>query len=82
MKLWGGRFADRKPDPQLDAQFEKFSESFSFDQRLILYDLRVNTAYLEALGEAGVLKVEEVRRLTRGLVAIGRYIESHPDWAR
>ena len=35
MKLWGGRFAG-KGDPL----FEKFSESFSLDQRLISYDLR------------------------------------------
>ena len=42
MKLWGGRFADDQPAPAPDPQFEKFSESFSFDQRLILYDLRVN----------------------------------------
>ena len=63
MKLWGGRFADRKPDPQGAAQFEKFSESFSFDQRLILYDLGVNTAYVEELGRAGAVRAQEVRRL-------------------
>ncbi|HME01098.1 MAG TPA: argininosuccinate lyase [Terriglobia bacterium] len=82
MKLWGGRFAGDRQAPASDPQFEKFSESFSFDQRLILYDLRVNRAYLEALGEAQVLTTAEVHDLTQGLVAIGRYIDSHPDWAR
>jgi len=82
VKLWGGRFADDQPAPAPDPQFEKFSESFSFDQRLILYDLRVNRAYLEELGAAGVLTTAELRHLTRGLVAIGRYIDSHPHWAR
>jgi argininosuccinate lyase len=82
MKLWGGRFAGNGRSPAADPQFEKFSESFSFDQRLILYDLRVNTAYLEALGEAQVLTKAEVRQLTQGLVTIGRYIDSHPNWAR
>ena len=76
MKLWGGRFAGRT-----DPRFEKFSESFSFDQRLIQYDLRVNAAYVRALGAARVLAPGEVRRLVRGLEALGRYVKSHPDWA-
>jgi len=82
MKLWGGRFAGDRQAAASDPQFETFSESFSFDQRLIAYDLRVNAAYLEALGEARVLTAAEVRHLTRGLVAIGRYVDSHPGWAR
>jgi len=82
MKLWGGRFAGKRQAPASDPQFEKFSESFSFDHRLILYDLHVNQAYLEELGEAQVLTKGEVRRLTQGLAAIGRYVDAHPDWAR
>jgi argininosuccinate lyase len=76
VKLWGGRFQG-----QTDPRFEKFSESFSFDQRLIQYDLRVNLAYVKALGAARVLAPGEVRRLVRGLEALGRYVKSHPDWA-
>jgi argininosuccinate lyase len=78
MKLWGGRFTGRKRD----ALFEAYSESFSFDQRLILYDLRVNLAYVRELGRARVLKGGEVRRLAGGLKALGRYVETHPQWAR
>ena len=78
MKLWGGRFSPGKRDPD----FERFSESFSVDQRLVLYDLRVNRAYVRALGAARVLSAREVRALTRGLDAIRRYVESHPNWAR
>jgi argininosuccinate lyase len=78
MKLWGGRFAPGRRDPH----FEKFSESFSVDQRLILYDLQVNRAYVRALGAARVLSAGEVRRLTRGLDALRRYVETHPGWAR
>ncbi len=78
MKLWGGRFASAKRDPQ----FENFSESFSVDQRLVGYDLRVNLAYVKALGRAGALKPEEVLRLSRGLEAIRRRVESHPRWAK
>jgi len=78
MKLWGGRFAPGRRDPH----FEKFSESFSVDQRLILYDLQVNRAYVRALGAARVLSAGEVRRLTRGLDALRRYVETHSGWAR
>ena len=76
MKLWGGRFARQR-----DRAFEKFSESFSVDQRLIHYDLRVNVAYVRELGRARVLTRGEVRRLRRGLEAIRRYVEAHPHWA-
>lgn len=78
MKLWGGRFSRRQRDPL----FERFSESFSVDQRLIRYDLLANQAYVRELGRAGVLKPGEVRRLSRGLEAILRYVQSHPHWAR
>jgi argininosuccinate lyase len=78
MKLWGGRFAHHRRD----TLFEKYSESFSLDQRWVLYDLRVNQAYLKHLGRAGVLKAGEVQTLTRGLDKIRRYVESHPRWAK
>ncbi len=77
MKLWGGRFADGR-----DAEFERFSESFSLDQRFIFYDLRVNLAYVKALGRAGVLKPSELRRLTQGLDALRKKVEGNPRWAR
>ncbi len=77
MKLWGGRFTGRR-----DPRFEEFSESFSLDQRFILYDLRVNLAYVQELGRVGVLKASEARRLGRGLEAIRHAVERHPGWAR
>jgi len=77
MKLWGGRFVGRR-----DPRFEQFSESFSLDQRFILYDLRVNLAYVKALGKAGVLKAAEVRPLARGLEALRRSVARDPKWAR
>jgi argininosuccinate lyase len=76
MKLWGGRFTGRT-----DPEFEKFSESFSVDHRLVLYDLKVNLAYVEALGEAHVLNEADVRRLRRGLGSVRRYVMQHPNWA-
>jgi argininosuccinate lyase len=77
MKLWGGRFSHAKRDKL----FERFSESFSVDQRLIHYDLLVNSAYVRELGRARALAAGEVRKLTKGLASIGRYVDSHPRWA-
>ncbi|HXH51729.1 MAG TPA: argininosuccinate lyase [Terriglobia bacterium] len=76
MKLWGGRFEGRR-----DPLFEKFSESFSVDKRLIAYDLRVNLAYVRELGRARVLTRNEVSALSRGLDAIARYVKQNPRWA-
>ncbi|HEV2495166.1 MAG TPA: argininosuccinate lyase [Terriglobia bacterium] len=76
MKLWGGRFARAGRDPL----FEKFSQSFSVDRRLILYDLRVNQAYVKALGRAHALSPTEVRRLTHGLESLRRKVERNPRW--
>jgi argininosuccinate lyase len=77
MRLWGGRFTGKR-----DARFEEFSESFSLDQRFILYDLRVNLAYVKELGRVGVFKPSETRRLGRGLEAIRRHVECNFGWAR
>ena len=76
MKLWGGRFEGRR-----DPLFEKFSESFSIDQRLVEYDLRVNLAYVRELGRVRVLTRKEVSALTRGLNDIARYVKRNPHWA-
>jgi len=77
MTLWGGRFKGRR-----DPRFEEFSESFSFDQRFILYDLRVNLAYVQELGRVGVLKPSEARRLAQGLEGVRRFVKRNPGWAR
>jgi argininosuccinate lyase len=76
MKLWGGRFGGGR-----DPLFEKFSESFSVDQRLVSYDLRVNLAYVRELGRVRILTRKEVLLLTRGLEAIARSVKKNPHWA-
>src|SRR5436309_15443718 len=90
MKLWGGRFAragrdthgDPHFDPHFDPLFEKFSESFSVDRRLVLYDLRVNHAWIQAVAWACVVGRADVRRLTRGLEAIRASVEAPPRGRR
>jgi argininosuccinate lyase len=77
MKLWGGRFGGRR-----DPQFEKFSESFSLDQRFIQYDLRVNLAYVKALRAARVLKPREAVQLAASLEALRRKVQRNAGWAR
>jgi len=77
MKLWGGRFSGRR-----DPQFEKFSESFSLDQRFVLYDLRVNLAYVKALTVARVLKPREASKIAAGLESLRRKIQHDASWAQ
>lgn len=76
MKLWGGRFGARDRDPL----FEDFSQSFSFDYRLALYDLRINRVYVKYLAKAGVLRGAEARKLARGLLAIERRVQPQSRW--
>ncbi len=54
MKLWGGRFKSG-PSPE----FERFSESLSFDRRLFLADIRGSQAFARALERAAILTPEE-----------------------
>jgi argininosuccinate lyase len=77
MKLWGGRFSGRR-----DPQFEKFSESFSLDQRFVLYDLRVNHAYVKALAAARVLKPREAAQIAAGLETLRCKVGRNAAWAR
>lgn len=77
MKLWGGRFTGRR-----DPQFEKFSESFSLDQRFVLYDVRVNLAYVKALTEARVLKPREASQIAAGLETLRRKVQRDASWAQ
>ena len=61
-KLWGGRFAGG-PSPLLDA----INRSIGTDFRLWPHDIRLSTAWVGALGLAGVLTVDESTALQQGL---------------
>src|ERR1700726_4328534 len=54
-RLWGGRF-DREPDKRFDA----FQRSFSFDRRLLPYELAVDRAWAKALQGIGVFSAAEL----------------------
>ena len=54
MKLWGGRF-ERGPSEI----FERFSNSLSFDRRLLEADIQGSQAFARALERAGILSPSE-----------------------
>src|SRR5262249_26375760 len=60
--LWSGRF-DAAPDAVAFA----FGSSFRFDRRLYEDDVTGSLAWARALGRAGVLSADEVRKLEHAL---------------
>ena len=65
-KLWGGRFAGG-PSPLLDA----LNRSIGTDFRLWPHDIRLSRAWALALGEGGVLTMDEATALRDGLDRVG-----------
>ncbi len=74
-KMWGGRF-DRPPD----ANFYEFQRSFSFDRRLLPYELAVDRAWARALEGAGILTADEARQILAALDQIERRAQAEPSW--
>jgi argininosuccinate lyase len=74
-KLWGGRF-DRAPDEL----FYQFQRSFSFDRRLLPYELAVDRVWAGALESAGILSVEEMRDTLTALNKIAERASSDFAW--
>ena len=66
MKMWSGRF--RQP---LDPDFERWQRSFSFDRRLLKYELLASSAHARALKNANVLSSDELITILQGLKEIG-----------
>ena len=69
-KAWAGRFSQRA-DPEAEA----FTASLAFDRRLWPYDLQGSAAWARALGQAGLIRQDELATLLQGLEAIGVEIE-------
>ncbi len=64
-KLWGGRFKKK-----IDPEFEKFSESYQWDKRLLPYDLKIDAAHVKALKKCGVLSASEAAKLLSAIRSI------------
>ncbi|MGO9085030.1 MAG: argininosuccinate lyase [Candidatus Sulfotelmatobacter sp.] len=75
MKMWSGRF--RQP---LDPEFDTWQRSFSFDRRLLHYELAASSAHARALKNAGVLSSEELISILQGLEQIGACAAASPSF--
>jgi argininosuccinate lyase len=65
VKMWSGRF--REP---LDAQFESWQRSLSFDWRLLPQEIAASKAHASALAAANILTKDETSKLRAALDAI------------
>ena len=63
--LWGGRFGASPAEA-----FERLNASIPFDVRLAPYDIQGSIAHARMLGERGIIAVEEVEDLVRGLRSV------------
>src|SRR5690242_13970256 len=62
MKMWSGRFAGGT-----DPEFEQWQRSFSYDRRLLPYEVAASKVHAEALFGAGVLTRDELATTLAGL---------------
>ncbi|MBI3073944.1 MAG: argininosuccinate lyase [Deltaproteobacteria bacterium] len=65
--MWGGRF-DAPPDPRV----QRFTESISFDWRLLDADLRVADAHAAMLRARGLISAKDLAAIRRGVASIRR----------
>jgi argininosuccinate lyase len=73
--MWSGRF-DRGPDEV----FDQFQRSFSFDRRLMPYEIAVDRAWAHAIENAGILTADETKKLLGALDAIAERASREPSW--
>jgi argininosuccinate lyase len=74
-RLWGGRF-EREPDKQFDA----FQRSFSFDRRLLPYELAVDRAWAKALQGIGIFTAAEVHDTLLALNNLEKQLSDDPSF--
>ena len=74
-RLWGGRF-DRQPNEH----FDQFQRSFSFDRRLLPYEIAVDRAWAKALEPIGIFTATEVRQTLAALDRISDRSKADPAW--
>jgi argininosuccinate lyase len=74
-RLWGGRF-ERAPNEQFDA----FQRSFSFDRRLLPYELAVDRAWARALQGVSTLEATEVKQILAALDKIAERSKTDKAW--
>jgi argininosuccinate lyase len=70
-KLWGGRFAIPTA-----AALDALNRSIGTDYRLWPFDINLSQAWSVALWGAGVLTLDESKKMERGLAAVGQKLAS------
>jgi argininosuccinate lyase len=74
-RLWGGRF-EREPN----AQFDAFQRSFTFDRRLLVYEIAVDSVWAIALEKIGILTGAELSQMMDALVKISKRAQADTAW--
>src|SRR3981081_403247 len=74
-RLWGGRF-EREPN----AHFDAFQRSFSFDRRLLPYEIAVDRAWAKALQGTGIFTAAEVHDTLAALQSISDELDADPTF--
>jgi len=74
-RLWGGRF-EREPN----AQFDAFQRSFTFDRRLLVYEIAVDSVWAIALEKIGILTGAELSQMMDALVKISKRAQTDTAW--
>src|SRR5216684_335494 len=74
-RLWGGRF-EREPDKRFDA----FQRSFSFDRRLLPYEIAVDRAWAKALQSIGIFTAAEVHDTLLALDNLAKQLRDDPSF--
>ena len=69
-RMWGGRFTE-----PLAPELLAFTASFSFDRRLVRWDVVASIAHARALQEAAVITPGDADLISRGLAGILRDVE-------
>lgn len=64
-KLWGGRF-----QKETNKVVEAFTESISFDCRLIAQDIVGSSAHAAMLGKCGIISLDDSQKIIKGLGSI------------
>lgn len=74
-KMWGGRF-ERGPN----REFYEFEQSFTFDRRLLPFELKLDAAWSRALERNGILTVAEGEQIRSTLERIEKRAAAEPKW--
>src|ERR1700731_4242712 len=74
-RLGGGRF-----ESEPNAHFDAFQRSFSFDRRLLPYEIAVDRAWAKALEPIGIFTAAEVMQTLAALDKISDRAQNDPAW--